>query len=491
MTSATGSFPSVDGVTSLTNSNGISDAYSLQLNTKPFSTPLCAGHPMCLGEQQFVYSNETSSAFIQYWLVRYNDNDCPDGWNSYEDTDTSDIYCWRNGTDSVDVPSQTITNLGNLSLTGTANADGDDSIIMGTGADDYYAANMGNILDLGDAWTGVEFIIAGDCCLRQAIFNDGSTITVRTVVHNGTTNAPTCVSEGYTSESNNLTLVGTPAIAVGPAPRIESVQSNIPGTPGSCKAAASTGDPHLTTFNGLQYDFQASGDFVLAQAQDFTVQTRQISGAPTWPNASINQAIATQMGATRVSMCTAPNRLVVDGRPLSLQDGDPLVLPSGVTIKRTANRYRVTDSRGNSVQAVMHDETYIDVAVGLGRWPAQVRGLLANPNGNPALLQTRSGSVLEVPLPFQTLYYQYGDSWRVPAANSLLLDCGPARQTGNPTAPFTVANLNTQLREWAMGVCRSLGVRDAVLNACTLDVAVLGVKAAQVYVGMPDPVLAF
>ena len=80
MTSATGSFPSVTGVTSLTNSSGISDAYSLQLNTKPFSNPLCAGHPMCLAEQQFVYSNSSGSAFIQYWLISYNDDPCPDEW---------------------------------------------------------------------------------------------------------------------------------------------------------------------------------------------------------------------------------------------------------------------------------------------------------------------------------------------------------------------------------------------------------------------------
>jgi subtilase family serine protease len=41
----------------------------------------------------------------------------------------------------------------------------------------------------------------------------------------------------------------------------------VPGTPPDClnSIGTSLGDTHLTTFNGLFYDFQASGDFVLAQ----------------------------------------------------------------------------------------------------------------------------------------------------------------------------------------------------------------------------------
>ena len=74
----------------------------------------------------------------------------------------------------------------------------------------------------------------------------------------------------------------------------------------NCAAATSVGDTHLTTFNGLLYDFQASGDFVLAQVDpDFVVQTRQVSGAPTWPDASVNSAVATRMGKTKVAVCLA------------------------------------------------------------------------------------------------------------------------------------------------------------------------------------------
>ena len=45
---------------------------------------------------------------------------------------------------------------------------------------------------------------------------------------------------------------------------------------GVCQHGMSHGDTHLTTLDGLYYDFQASGDFVLAEMDpDFSVHTRQ------------------------------------------------------------------------------------------------------------------------------------------------------------------------------------------------------------------------
>jgi hypothetical protein len=36
---------------------------------------------------------------------------------------------------------------------------------------------------------------------------------------------------------------------------------------------------------------------------EFIVQARQVSGAPTWPNASVNKAVAVQTGKNRVGVC--------------------------------------------------------------------------------------------------------------------------------------------------------------------------------------------
>src|SRR5262249_25061701 len=118
ITWAEGLFPQVTGVTS-------NPSYSLQLNSNFLnnipvgSVPPCAGakNPSaCQGWEQFIYSSTTlNSAFIQYWLINYN-NPCPAGWT------TSGGNCFINSANAAPVPSQPLSNLGNLTLTGTAGA---------------------------------------------------------------------------------------------------------------------------------------------------------------------------------------------------------------------------------------------------------------------------------------------------------------------------------------------------------------------------------
>src|SRR5260370_13133422 len=141
---------------------------------------------------------------------------------------------------------------------------------------------------------------------------------------------PTCDSVGFTGETNNLTLVTAPVLTQANDLNWTSIaftETNNAPTPVSCSSADSIGDTHLTTFAGLYYDFQASGDFLLASTPDFVVQARQASAAPTWPNASLNTGIAPQMRNTRVAVYVEPDRGVVDGQAKGLADGQGLELP--------------------------------------------------------------------------------------------------------------------------------------------------------------------
>ena len=247
------------------------------------------------------------------------------------------------------------------------------------------------------------------------------------------------------------------------------------------------GDTHLRTFSGFFYDFQASGEFVLAKTgPGFEVQSRQVSGAPTWPNASVNSAVGARMGNTRVSVCL-PNRLEVDGDPTEVEEGKPLELPGGVDVSRTGSVYLVRGQGGNSMRAQVHDG-WIDVNVGLGRWPSQPRGLLASAGGKVDQLATSKGEVLSQPISFEDLYSRYGDSWRVPASRSFL--CGKKVEPGDPKKPFTAEDLDPKLAKRARAVCTEAGVRKegALLDSCILDVAVIeDPTAAKVYVGAPQP----
>src|SRR6185369_9437099 len=117
----------------------------------------------------------------------------------------------------------------------------------------------------------------------------------------------------------------------GPGPAVIFTESSAGGASSNCKAATTVGDTHLTTFKGLMYDFQASGDFILAEVQpNFVVQARQVSGAPTWPNASVNSGIATRMGKTVVTLCL--NGLAIDGKPTVLSDGKSISTLDGVDV---------------------------------------------------------------------------------------------------------------------------------------------------------------
>jgi hypothetical protein len=490
----TGSFPVVTGVTSEMGSNGIPNSYSLQLNAKPFATPVCGVQPLCQGWEQFIYSSQ-GVIFIQFWLEFYNTT-CPAGWSTY--AAGGNIHCYKNGTANLVAP-QPITNLGNLVLTGTATAGGVDTVYMSTTGptgSTISATSSDSTLKIALDWSGAEFGVFGDGNAMSANFNAGSTVTVQTAPHNGTTNAPTCHLEGYTGETNNLTLVGTPALTIGPSPAIRSTQSNVPGgTPPSCKAAKGWGEVHMITLDNQTYENQATGTYEYAQSPDFSVQAQQIPATGPWTGLGLtydNEA-GVRMGSDTVSMCW-PNRLIINGTTTSLADGQIATLPSGNTVSRNNNAngflYTVRNPAGDMMTAQMNQTApynYIDVGVGLGSSDEPVTGMMANVPGTTQLA-TRSGTIVATPMDFNTFYNVYAKSWQVPPADSLVSGCGQSVGPGLPSQPYWASNLPQETHDQAQAVCTSNRVEDqTLLDGCTLDVAVLGSKSVSAFVGMQPP----
>ncbi|MBV9585741.1 MAG: VWD domain-containing protein [Alphaproteobacteria bacterium] len=507
LTSAAGSFDSVSGVTTETGTTfpgstcnnptaGVANIFSLQLNARPFTTSVCTANPGCQGWQQFIYSSGVNQAFMQYWLLNVGAA-CPAGWTPFQNG--AQLDCFQNSPGAASVPAQTIAGLSNMILTGTAANGGNDTVALSEGSPPtlHKTSAADNILNLAKAWDVAEFNIFGDSCSTQAVFAGTPTIVVRTHVENGTRNAPSCLAQSFTGETNNLSFgPAAPTANPGPAPAVLLEESSAGGAPSACAAATSVGDTHLTTFAGTHYDFQASGDFVLAQAgPDFAVHTRQASGAPTWPNAALNKAVAAQIGKTTVALCAAPTRLVIDGKLHNLADGKSVSLADGVTIWRSGNAYFAKNKNGDSVKAQFNhtsspNNDWIDVTVGLGDGSqmAGMRGLLGNPNGNANELAASNGTVLQQPISFEELYGRYGNSWRIPLAQSLLCK---ERQvpSGNPTAPLYANDLTPQQQQRARAICEAAGVKEgAALDDCMLDVTVFGSKtAANVFVRTRAP----
>lgn len=495
---SSGTFENIMNVTSESSPIGnsgppVADAYTLQINTDFFASTACAGSPNvgCRGWEQFVYANDGSSGvvFIQYWLLQYNAT-CPaGGWNQFSFTGDPDIYCYQNSPGMTAVPNQPITNLGTLRLTGTVSASSDSATLF-VGPTAYTAAGS-NSVDAAAGWTKSEFNVFGYGGNSDgggaATFNAGASLNVRTRITYGGTAAPICAAQGFTGETNNLNF-GTPApAATPPGPAVVFLENTTGGAATNCSAASVVGDTHQHTFAGLLYDFQASGDFVEAQVGSaFEVQTRKVSGAPTWPNASVNRSVATRMGSTKVALCDGKN-LVVDGRSTDLPSDGSMHLPSGVDVHRIGNVYVVTDQTGNSIRVTVNGG-YIDVQVGLGSSPTKVLGLLGNPDGDVKRLEARDGTQFTIPISFEDLYQKFGASWRVAPIKTLLAPCA-AVDSGNPSAPFFARDLNDDLRKQAEGICLEAKVTEAWLDTCTLDVAVLGERAAATYVGLEPPIL--
>jgi hypothetical protein len=500
ITTASGSFDSATNVTSEAgqiNAVGpqVPNAYTYQLNTNVFfNSPACAGASdptQCRSWEQFIFDNDgtSGSTYIQYWLIRWN-NPCPGGWASYPYPTASDTSCYRNTTAATPVPNQPINsaNIIASSLSGTATAASDSVTFTAGGV--AYARSGNNFSTISAGWTQAEFEIVGDAGGGQANFNAGAAYVSRTKIFYGGTAPPNCVVGAFTGETNNLNFA-TPAPAPSaPGPALIFSESTAGTAVADCADATSVGDTHLTTVKSLFYDFQAAGDFTVAQrAPNFEVQARQVSGAPTWPNADVNKAIATRMGKTTVALCLAPERLFVDGKETQIGD-KVLEVPGGVDITRRADHYYITSPDGDSVIATVHGAPgWIDVAVGFGRWPANVKGLLANANNNINQIAASDGTVLTAAFPFADLYHHYADSWRVSPRASLLSACGEATDLRAPTDTFYATDLDPQVRERSRAVCATAGVNvPAFLDACTVDVTMIGnPEAAKVFLTMPAP----
>jgi hypothetical protein len=280
--------------------------------------------------------------------------------------------------------------------------------------------------------------------------------------------------------------------------------------PGGCTctglSGSSSGEPHIATLDGLYYDFQAAGDFLLVKnGPSFIVQVRQ-QWTPNRPNVAFNKAVAMRMGKTRVAVFLDPARLVVDGVQVALADGKTLSLPDNVEVSRNGNVYVIKHSSGETVHVTVVDSVWVNIlggnflniSVSLNYTAyGGMRGLLGNGNGDVHDdIATRDGKVLAQPVSFEELYHRYGASMSIKSEESLFgedrgVESGVVvnNMFEAPKNPYTVKNLTPREYRFARNTCLKAGVKARpLLDACTLDVAVLRSPAvAKLYTGVAAP----
>lgn len=201
--------------------------------------------------------------------------------------------------------------------------------------------------------------------------------------------------------------------------------------------AKSIGDPHITTLDGLYYDFQAIGEFTLVKSldTDLDIQVRQDKIEGIREDATVNTALATKLGNDKVELYVGEaaqielNDIIVD-----LEIGEVKKIGSGSIGLETVSdailgdglSYTINYENGEKIVAEMFeletapDSYYLNPYVYLYN-NQSTEGLLGNFDGiadNDLVLG--NGTVISRPDNPLDLNGAYADTWQVEASNLLL-----------------------------------------------------------------------
>jgi hypothetical protein len=271
--------------------------------------------------------------------------------------------------------------------------------------------------------------------------------------------------------------------------------------------ASGRGDPHITTFDGIKYDFQGAGEFIhLRNASGFEVQTRQTpvsSAGAIPPNAytglsscvSVISAVAARVGTHRVTLQPGRERqqleLKIDGKPQTGKeikiDGARIVLASGSSgdsleiFFPDGARLIVTAKWWNS-----HNIWYMNVDVVNAKAREGIMGAINAvswlpllPDGTP--MGTKPASLGQR---YIDLNQKFADAWRVTNTTSLF-DYAAGASTATFTnrswppltppcvAPGSTTTVKPMDPQKAQEYCRTIEDKDMKAQ-CIFDLMVTG-----------------
>lgn len=278
---------------------------------------------------------------------------------------------------------------------------------------------------------------------------------------------------------------------------------------------ADNGDPHITTVNGVNYDFQSAGEFVLLQdGSTMEIQARQtpVSSANPVNNwytgltscVSINTAVSARVGNHRVSY--QPNisgqpdpagmQLRIDGNLVDIAALQSVNLGSGGRVSRspTGNGVEIKFPNGTTLIAMPYwwgyqQRWYLNLSVFKTPATEGVMGYIHNGDWLPLLpdgtsLGARPASLNQR---YLDLNYAFANAWRVTDQSSLF-DYLPGTSTNNFTlrdwpaedSRSCLVSSSPVVKPIDIEVARKIcsGVINRVDNEnCVKDVAVTGEKS--------------
>ena len=100
------------------------------------------------------------------------------------------------------------------------------------------ATGLDSKVDLAPNWNTTEWGVFGDGGGSEAFFGKSNTLEAVTKLTATSSSAPTCISDGFTAETNNLKLAATPTLGSESSPTMGSKQTD--GTAGTASCAVAS-----------------------------------------------------------------------------------------------------------------------------------------------------------------------------------------------------------------------------------------------------------
>lgn len=298
---------------------------------------------------------------------------------------------------------------------------------------------------------------------------------------------------GNTLQSATITLDGTevPVEEDGTTTTIaEDTTTTAVEEPPAPVPPSSFGDVHFSTPDGLVFDIQDVGDFVLLQSTDGTVviQSRQ-EALDIRPGVSVNTATVMNVAGDSLEFYLNPQpTLLVNGIDTPLPDGG-LDLPQGGVVSGSItqstigpeetepNDFEIDWPDGNTAARVLFKrDSHLDLGVVRLAGDLTFEGVLGNLDGDPDNDMTlRDGTVIEQPAN-ENKVRRFADSWRVPEPESLVsVGEAPVPAPGATEDLVTPEDLDPAAVEEATQACEDAGVDDPLaVETCVYDVAATG-----------------
>ncbi|MEP4194439.1 MAG: Calx-beta domain-containing protein [Aliishimia sp.] len=254
------------------------------------------------------------------------------------------------------------------------------------------------------------------------------------------------------------------------------------------------GDPHIVTLDGLGYDFQAVGEYVLIEStmlddpRDFQVQVR-FEPLPGSDLVSVTTRMAVDVNGKTIEIdAVGDNPLLVDGVTISAEDlatGALDVDDDGrldVFFDEELGTFTIVLNDLNEQLMVKNVDGVLNICVFLssaeGGHANNVQGLMGNADGDISNdLMLRDSTTTFVDPTFEELYVTYANSWEVTDVERNFSDAEDAGffPDGFPAAKISITDLPASILAAAEAAVDLAGITDPILREnAILDFALTG-----------------